>query len=170
MGLGKREHQQSFWVAADKLCNAPRNAFYDRLNQLLDEVKFDEQLEEAVEPYYEKSGRKGIAPGTYFRMIFIGYFEDISSQRGIAWRCADSRSLAKFLGFGPDEATPEHSTLSLTRERLPMEVHRFAFELILKATAENGLLKGKTLGVDATELEANASLKSIVREDNGDDW
>ena len=172
MGLGKRkrEHQQSFWVAADKLCNAPRNAFYDRLNQLLDEVKFDEQLEEAVEPYYEKSGRKGIAPGSYFRMIFIGYFEDISSQRGIAWRCADSRSLAKFLGFGPDEATPEHSTLSLTRERLPMEVHRFAFELILKATAENGLLKGKTLGVDATDLEANASLKSIVRKDNGDDW
>uniref|UniRef100_UPI00384D3F56 transposase n=1 Tax=Neorhodopirellula lusitana TaxID=445327 RepID=UPI00384D3F56 len=101
---------------------------------------------------YEKSGRKGIAPGTYFPIIFIGYFEDISSQRGIAWRCADSRSFAKFLGFGPDETTPEHSTLSLTRERLPMEVHRFAFELILQATAENGLLKGETLGVDATDL------------------
>ena len=172
MGLGKRkrESQGSFWVATEKLCNGPRNAFYERLNQVLNEIHFDEKLEEAVEPFYEKTGRKGLAPGVYFRMIFIGYFEDISSQRGIAWRCADSRSLARFLGFGLDESTPDHSTLSVTRDRLPMEIHQYAFELILKATADNGLLKGKTLGVDATDLEANASLKSIVRKDNGDDW
>jgi hypothetical protein len=103
-------------------------------------------------------------------MIFIGYFEDISSQRGIAWRCEDSRSLARFLGYAPGESTPDHSTLSLTRERLPMQLHQFAFEMILQAAAAHGLLKGKTLGVDATDLEANASLKSIVRKDNGDDW
>lgn len=172
MALGKRKRQQqdTFWVAADKLGSGPRNAFYDRLNQLLEEIGFDSKLEKAVEPFYEKTGRKGLPPGVYFRMIFIGYFEDISSQRGIAWRCDDSRSLARFLGYAPGESTPDHSTLSLTRERLPMEIHRLAFELILTAASDQGLLKGKTIGVDATDLEANASLKSIVRKDNGDDW
>ncbi|MBB3208267.1 transposase [Rhodopirellula rubra] len=172
MALGKRrrERQDTFWVTADKLSNGPRNVFYDRLNQLLAEIDFDGKLELAVEPFYQKMGRKCLPPGIYFRMIFIGYFEDISSQRGIAWRCDDSRSLARFLGYGPGESTPDHSTLSLTRERLPMEIHQFAFELILQATRDNGLLRGKTIGVDATDLEANASLKSIVRKDNGDDW
>jgi IS5 family transposase len=170
LGRRRREHQDTFWVPADRLGSGPRNAFYDRLNQLLDEIGFDKKLEEAAEPYYESTGRRGLAPGVYFRMLFIGYFEDISSQRGIAWRCEDSRSLARFLGYGPGEATPDHSTLTLTRERLPMSVHSLAFGLILEAANEKGLLKGKTIGVDATDLEANASLKSIVRKDNGDNW
>ena len=172
MTLGRRcsERQDSFWVATDKLGKGPRNAFYDRLNEFLFEVDFDRKLEAAAEPYYQSTGRKGLPPGVYFRMIFIGYFEDISSQRGIAWRCEDSRSLARFLGYAPGEDTPDHSTLSLTRERLPMEVHTLAFELILAAAKDQGLLKGKTIGVDATDLEANASMKSIVRRDNGDDW
>jgi transposase len=140
------------------------------LNQLLAEIEFDHKLEQAAEPFYDTTGRKSLPPGVYFRMIFIGYFEDISSQRGIAWRCEDSRSLARFLGYQPGESTPDHSTLSLTRERLPMEIHALAFELILAAAKDNGLLKGKTVGVDATDLEANASMKSIVRKDNGDDW
>jgi transposase len=170
LGRRRREQQDTFWVATDRLGNGPRNAFYDRLNQLLAEIEFDRKLEEAAEPFYKKTGRKSLPPGVYFRMIFIGYFEDISSQRGIAWRCEDSRSLARFLGYAPGEETPDHSTLSLTRERLPMEVHALAFELILSAAKEKGLLKGKTIGVDATDLEANASMKSIVRKDNGDDW
>ena len=172
MALGRRreERQDSFWVATDKLGSGPRNVFYDRLNRLLVEVEFDRKLEAAAEPYYQTTGRKGLPPGVYFRMIFIGYFEDISSQRGIAWRCADSRSLARFLGFAPGESTPDHSTLSLTRERLPMQVHQMAFELVLAAAKERGLLKGKTIGVDATDLEANASMKSIARRDSGDDW
>ena len=170
LGRRRREQQDTFWVAADRLGNGPRNAFYDRLNQLLAEIEFDRKLEEAAEPFYKNTGRKGLPPGVYFRMIFIGYFEDISSQRGIAWRCEDSRSLGRFLGYAPGEATPDHSTLSLTRERLPMEIHALAFELILSAAKEKGLLKGKTVGVDATDLEANASMKSIVRKDNGDDW
>lgn len=172
MSLGRRrsEHQGSLWVASDKLGKGPRNAFYERLNELLSEVEFDRKLEEAAAPYYKTTGRKGLPPGVYFRMLFIGYFEDISSQRGIAWRCEDSRSLSRFLGYAPDEATPDHSTLSLTRERLPMEVHQLAFELILAAAQDKGLLKGKTIGVDATDLEANASMKSIVRRDTGDDW
>lgn len=172
MALGRRrsEQQGEFWVPADKLGGGPRNVFYERLNGILAEMEFDRELEEAARPYYATSGRKGLAAGVYFRMIFIGYFEDISSQRGIAWRCEDSRSLARFLGFTPGEATPDHSTLSLTRERLPMDVHNLAFELVLKAAQEHGLLKGKTIGVDATDLEANASMKSIVRRDTGDDW
>ena len=172
MGLGRRrsDRQEAFWVDAQKLGGGPRNVFYDRLNELLAEIEFDRKLEAAAEPYYEKTGRQGLPPGVYFRMIFIGYFEDISSQRGIAWRCDDSRSLARFLGYTAGEATPDHSTLSLTRQRLPMEIHRLAFELVLAAAQDQGLLKGKTIAVDATDLEANASMKSIVRRDTGDDW
>jgi transposase len=172
MGLGRRdvEQQESFWVSAADLGKGPRNAFYDRLNALLAEIEFDRQMEDAVAPYYKKTGRKSLPVGVYFRMIFIGYFEDISSQRGIAWRCEDSRSLSRFLGFTPGESTPDHSTLTVTRQRLPMEIHTLAFELILAAANAKGLLKGKTVGVDATDLEANASLKSIVRKDNGDHW
>ena len=172
MTLGRRrlERQDTFWVATEKLGCGPRNAFYDRLNELLVKIAFDRTLEDAAEPYYARTGRRGLPPGVYFRMIFIGYFEDISSQRGIAWRCEDSRSLARFLGYEPDEPTPDHSTLSLTRERLPMEIHALAFQLVLAAAQEHGLLKGKTIGLDATDLEANASMKSIVRRDSGDDW
>lgn len=172
MALGRRreERQQAFWVSAEALGSGPRNIFYDRLNRLLAEIEFDRKLEAAAEEYYETTGRKSLPPGVYFRMLFIGYFEDISSQRGIAWRCEDSRSLARFLGYGPGEDTPDHSTLSLTRDRLPKEVHDLAFELVLSATQKHGLLKGKTIGVDATDLEANAAMKSIVRRDNGDDW
>lgn len=170
LGRRRREQQDTFWVPADRLGSGPRNAFYDRLNEILAEIEFDKKLEDAAEPYYQSTGRKSIPPGVYFRMIFIGYFEDISSQRGIAWRCEDSRSLARFLGYQPGELTPEHSTLSVTRERLPMSVHELAFQLILSAAKDHGLLKGKTIAVDATDLEANASLKSIVRKDTGEDW
>ena len=116
MGLGRRgsEHQGSFWVETKKLGQGPWNGFYDRLNELLAEVEFDRKLESAAASYYETTGRKSLPPGVYFRMIFIGFFEDISSQRGIAWRCEDSRSLARFLGSAPGESTPDHSTLSLT--------------------------------------------------------
>jgi transposase len=172
MGLGKRkrETQGTFWVPTEALGSGPRNVFYDRLNGLLAEIDFDRRLEEAAAPYYESTGRKSIAPGVYFRMLFVGYFEGIDSQRGIAWRCDDSRSLARFLGFGPGEETPDHSTLTLTRNRLPLEIHQFAFEMVLGLCHAKGLLKGKTLGVDASDLEANASMKSIVRRENGDDW
>ncbi len=172
MTLGRRrgERQDLLWVSSAKLTRGPRNFFYDRLNQLLAEIDFDRQLEAAAAPFYQTTGRKSLPPGVYFRMMFIGYFEDISSQRGIAWRCEDSRSLARFLGYAAGEATPDHSTLSLTRERLPMEIHTLAFELVLAAAQSHGLLKGKTIGVDATDLEANASMKSIVRRDSGDDW
>jgi transposase len=172
MGLGRRrtERQEQFWIATEAIISGPRHAFYDRLNKVLDSVEFDRRIEDACEPYYAKQGRLSIPPGVYFRMLLIGYFEGIDSQRGIAWRCEDSRSLSRFLGFGPDESTPDHSSLTVIRKRLPMEVHDLAFQLVLKAVADHGLLKGNLLGVDATDLEANAAMKSIVRRDTGDDW
>ena len=172
MGLGRRrsERQEQFWIAAESIGSGPRHAFYDHLNQVLASVQFDREIEDACEPYYAKKGRRSIPPGVYFRMLFIGYFEGIDSQRGIAWRCEDSRSLGRFLGYGPDESTPDHSSLTVIRQRLPMEVHDLAFQLVLKAVADHGLIKGNLLGVDATDLEANAAMKSIVRRDTGDDW
>ena len=172
MGLGRRyqERQPSLWLAADQLGSGPRNACYDKFNELLAEIGFDEQLATACEPYYAPSSRQGLDPGGYFRLLFSCFFEDISNLRGIAWRCADSRSLARFLGFALGEGTPDHSTLSLTREGLSILVHRLACELIHPVVNNKGLLQGKTIGVDASDLEANASMKSIVRRDTGDDW
>ena len=117
-----------------------------------------------------RRGQPSIPPGVYFRMLLIGYFEGIDSQRGIAWRCADSRSLAEFLGYGPGEATPDHSTLTNTRKRLPAEVFDEVFQFVLTIAAARKLIDGKTVGVDSTTLEANAAMKSIIRRDTGEDW
>ena len=125
----------------------------------------------SVEPYYHSHiGRPSIPPGVYFRMLLVGYFEGIGSQRGIAWRCGDSLSLREFLGIPLTEETPDHSSLTRVRDRLPLEVHTAVFQLVLKLAAEKGLLKGKTVAVDSTTLEANAAMKSIVRRDTGEDW
>jgi hypothetical protein len=132
---------------------------------------FDTWLEKLCAPYYAAEiGRKSIPPGVYFRMILVGYFEGISSQRGIAWRCSDSRSLAEFLGVPPHEETPDHSSLSRIHSRLPLEVHEAMFTFVLKLAEEHRLLVGKTVAVDSTMLEADAAMKSIVRRDSGEDW
>ncbi len=173
MGMGRRRRQvqEEFWIATDSLPNVPQHAFYDKLNALLTEAGFDDFVEELCERYYTTNvGRSSIPPGVYFRMLFIGYFEGIDSQRGIAWRCADSRSLAKFLGYGPKESTPDHSSLTNTRNRLPLEVHEAVFYFVLQMAKEHRLLKGKTVAIDATTLEANAAMKSIVRKETGEDW
>ncbi len=115
-------------------------------------------------------GRDSIPPGVYFRMVLIGYFEGLSSQRGIAWRCKDSRSLAEFLGVPVEEETPDHSSLSRIHARLPLEVHEAMFVFVLQLAAEKNLLKGKTVAVDSTMLEADAAMKSIVRRETGEDW
>jgi transposase len=172
MALGKRKHeQQEAWVATTDLPRSPGHPFYRRLNQLLAEAGFDAWLETRCRPYYsEQKGRPSIAPGTYFRMILIGYFEGIASQRGIAWRCCDSRSLAEFLGYGPTEETPDHSSLTRIGQRLPQEVHEAMFNFVLALAAEKKLLDGRTVAVDSTMLEANAAMKSIERKDTGEDW
>ena len=172
MSLGKRKHeQQAAWVATTDLPKSPGHPFYHRLNQILAEAGFDAWLEQLCHPYYaDQKGRPSIPPGTYFRMILIGYFEGLASQRGIAWRCCDSRSLAEFLGYSPAEETPDHSSLTRIHQRLPQEVHAAMFHFVLQLAAEKQLLDGKTVAVDSTMLEANAAMKSIERKDTGEDW
>ena len=158
-------------IALKDLPPPPANPFYERLNTLLDEAGFEPFVEELCRPYYaEGFGRPGVPPGVYFRMLFFGYFEGLGSQRAIAWRCADGRSAQAFLGLPPHKATPDHSSLSKIRLRLPDRVHEQVFVFVLKLAEDKGLLPGKTVGVDSTTLEANAALKTIVRRDSGDDW
>lgn len=170
MGHWKRERQQELWIATPDVAPTTRHVFYERLNQLLSQAGFDDWLEELCHMHYSENGRTSISPGQYFRMLMVGYFEAIDSQRGIAWRCADSASLKSFLGLAIHESTPDHSSLTRITTRLPEEVYREAFSFVLRVVHESGLLKGKSLGVDSTSLEANAAMKSIVRKDSGDDW
>jgi transposase len=172
MALGKRkDEQQEMWVATTDLPKSPGHVFYRKLNQVLAEAEFDRMVERICQPYYhDHIGRPGIPPGVYFRMLLVGYFEGIGSQRGIAWRCADSLSLREFLGIPLPEGTPDHSSMTKVRDRLPLEVHTAVFQLVLKLADEKGLLKGKTVAVDSSTLEANAAMKTIVRRDTGEDW
>lgn len=154
-----------------ELATAPGHPFYKRLNELLDAEKFDEFAEQECARFYaEKNGRPSLAPGTYFRLLLIGYFEGIDSERGIGWRAADSLALRQFLRIGLDEATPDHSTISRTRRLIDVETHQKVFLWVLCLLADRGLLKGKTIGVDATTLEANAAMRSIVRRDSGESY
>ena len=167
MAMGKRrETQPQLFIATADLPRSPGHPFYDRLNQLLDEHRFDSFVEGLCAPFYHESlGRPGLAPGRYFRLLLLGYFEGIDSERGIAWRAADSLSLRAFLGCAPGEATPDHSTLSRTRRLIDLETHQEVFRWVLKVLAGHDLIWGKTVGIDATTLEASAALRSIVRRD-----
>jgi transposase len=172
MAMGKRkERQEWLFLGAGDLPRSGGHPFYEKLNGLLAEAGFDRWVEERCRQYYEceeKRGRPSIPPGVYFRMLMIGFFEDIDSERGIAWRCADSVSLRDFLGYSLTERTPDHSTLSVIRNRIDLETHQEIFTWVLKLLADKELLKGKTIGVDSTTLEANAALRSIVRRDTGE--
>ena len=162
--------QELFWIACGDLPTSAGHPFYGRLERLLTEEDFDETVEDLCEPYYADSERPSIPPGRYFRMLFVGYFEGIDSQRGIAWRCSDSLSLRAFLGLDLNERCPDHSSLTKIRQRLPLEVHEQVFLFVLEAASRQGLLRGRTVAVDATTLEANAAMKTIVRKDTGEDW
>lgn len=172
MALGRRgkESQGELWVATGAIARSPGHIFYERLNRLLGEAGFDEFVEELCSPYYAKAGRPGIPPGTYVRMLFIGYFEGIDSQRGIAWRCQDSLSLREYLGLKLTDNVPDHSSLTRIRDRLPIEVVQQIFAFVLQMANEKQLISATQVGVDATYLEANAAMKSIVRRDTEDDW
>ena len=173
MALGKREteRQADLFLLAAQLPRSPGHVFYQKLNRLLAEAGFDPWIEKLCQPHYaDGRGRPGIPPGTYFRMLLVGYFEGLSSQRGIAWRCSDSLSLRDFLGIPLGEESPDHSSLSVIRNRLPLEVHTAVFQWILGLASTQKLLKGKSVGVDSTTLEADAAMKSIVRKDTGEDW
>ena len=173
MAMGTREQrrrQERFWLTHDELATAPGHPFYQRLNHLLDQEKFDHFAEGECAPFYaEKNGRPSLTPGMYFRLLLIGYFEGIESERGIAWRVADSLALRQFLQIGLDESTPDHS-ISRTRRLIGLETHRKVFGWVLGLLADRGLLKGKIVGVDGTTLEANAAMRSIVRRDTGEGY
>ncbi len=170
MGMGRwTPKQQSMWVPSTELVRSPGHPFYAQLNRVLADEGFDPFVEELCELYYEptKVGRPSIAPGVYFRMLLVGYFEGLESERAIDWRCADSRSLGAFLGLEPHEATPDHSTLSLTRRRFPEEVFDRVFVWVLGVLEIRGLVKGRRVGIDSTTIRANASMRKIKRKWSG---
>ena len=171
LGKRKRERQLEAFVASSELPQSPGHPFYSVLNRLLAENDFDAFVEELYAPYYASTmGRPSIPPGVFMRMLFVGYFEGLKSHRSIAWRCADSRSLAEFLGLGPAEPTPDHSSVSKTHKRLPKEAFDEVFRFILRVAARKGMLWGENLGIDSTTIQANASMRSIVRKDSGKGW
>jgi transposase len=171
MAIGRQKPRQNeLFIPAAKLVTGSGHPFYTKLNEVLAAALFDEFVEQLCAPYYKEGGRPGIPPGVYFRMLFIGYFEGLDSQRGIAWRCADSLALRTFLGIALTEATPVHATMTLIRQRLPESVFDQVFVFVLSLLEQKGLLRGKALAIDATTLEANAAMRSIVRKDGGQDW
>lgn len=171
MGRRGRQRQEPLWVAASEVARSPGHPFYERLNGMLAEAKFDAFAErECAQFYAEKMGRPSLAPGVYFRLLLIGYFEGIDSERGIAWRVADSLGLREFLGCEAGKEPPDHSTISRTRRRIDLETHRKVFVWVLAELAKAGLLKGECLGVDTTTLEANAAMRTIVRRDTGEGY
>jgi transposase len=173
MAMGKkRARQQDLWIAAAELPKSGGHVFYNRVNGILQKEGFDAFAEKACLRFYksEVMGRPSMAPGVYFRMLLIGYFEGIDSERGIAWRCADSMSLKSFLGYELTDATPDHTTVSRTRRLIDLETHGRVFTWILSVLTGKGLIDGKTIGVDATTLEANAAMRSIVRRDTGESY
>src|SRR5881628_3551068 len=172
MAMGKRTSEQApMWVAATELPVSPSHPFYARLNTILEEAGFDRFAEEQCQQFYAPvMGRPGLPPGRYFRLLLVGYFEGLDSERGIAWRAADSLAVRSFVGLGLDTAAPDHSTISRTRRLIALETHRAVFTWVLQCLSTAGLVKGKTIGIDATTLEANAALRSIVRRDTGESY
>src|SRR5512144_139530 len=172
MALGRQGNRQGDLVVTwRQMPRSPGHVFYDRLQAVLIGAGFDAFAETACKPYYAaKMGAPSIPPGRYFRMHMVGYFEGIDSERGIGWRCADSLSLREFLRLRTSERVPDHSWLSKTRSRLPHEVHEEVFGWVLARIAEHGLVKGERIGVDASTMEANAALRTIVRRDSGETY
>src|ERR1700746_3875442 len=174
MAMGTRKHrerQEALWVAHRELATAPGHPFYERLNAVLEAGRFDEFVEGRCAKFYAaRYGRPSLTPGIFFRSLLIGYFEGIGSERGIAWRQADSLALRRFVGIGLDEYTPDHSTISRTRRLIDLDTHREVCGWVLGVLADRGLLQGQRIAIDATTLEANAAMRSIVRRDTGESY
>ncbi len=171
MGKRKRNRQRDLWISFGEMAKAPGHPFYERVNKVLEKAGFDDFVEQRCAQFYAAGmGRPSLAPGIYFRLLVVGYFEGLDSERGMAWRAADSLALREFLGLKLSESPPDHSTISRTRRLIDVETHEAVFSWVLKQLAESGLLKGKTIGIDATTLEANAAMRSIVRQNTGEGY
>src|SRR5918993_2047767 len=172
MAMGRKtQRQDALWVVASDLPKSPGHPFYRRLNVLLDARGFDRFVEQRCERFYaEGVGRPSLSPGRYFRLLLLGYFEGLDSERGIAWRAADSLAVRSFVGLGLAAAAPDHSTISRTRRLIDVETHRAVFTWVQERLVAAGLLKGRTIAIDATTLEANAAMRSIVRRDTGESY
>jgi transposase len=173
MAMGQRRRhakQRSMWVATAGLPLSAAHPFYTRLNQILDQHAFDRFVERLCQRFCAEDGRPGLSPGRYFRLLLIGHFEGLDAERAIAWRAADSVALRDFLGLVLPDAPPDHSTISRTRRLIDLETHEAVFTWMLQRLADEGLVKGKTVGIDATTLEANAALRSIVRRETGESY
>ena len=171
MGRHETDRQEDLWIPTTQMPSPPAHPFYRKLNEVLNAHEFNGFVEERCRPFYaERMGRPSLAPAVYFRTLLIGTFEGIDSERGIAWRLADSLSLRRFCGYRQTDTTPDHSALSRNRRLIDVETHEAVFTWVLKVLAKADLLKGKTIGIDATTLEANAALRSIVRRDTGESY
>src|SRR6202158_4304986 len=174
MGMGRkkdRAKQETLWMAASEIVTTAGHVFYERLNEVLNAEKFDQRVEAICRKYYKSSsGRPSITPGTYFRMLLLGYFEGIDSERGMAWRAADSLSYRKFLGYDLSEQTPDHSTVSRTRRLYSVETHRAVMQWVLKILRKHGLADAQSVCIDATELQDNTKMKSLVRRDTSNTY
>ena len=167
------ERQQEFWIETRRLPKLSAGRFFQRVEEVLAQMGFSEQVHRLCRPAYSQraDGRPGIDPVVYFKMLMVGFFENLPSERAIAARCEDSLAVRAFLGYGLEEATPDHSSLSVIRRRLSAQTYQAVFELILKALKDCGLLKGRYVGIDSSVIEANASLKSLVeRNTEGAYW
>jgi len=172
MAMGTRTTEQTLlWIATSDLPTSPGHPFYARLNAILDAADFDRFVEGLCGGFYAPvMGRPSLPPGRYFRLLLVGYFEGLDSERGMAWRATDSLAVRSFLRLALDDAPPDHSTISRTRRLIDLETHRAVFTWVQQRLVEAGLLKGKTVAIDATTLEANAAMRSIVRRDTGESY
>jgi transposase len=173
MAMGKRKAyaEPPLFIIATDLQQSPAHPFYRKLNEILSEGAFDPFVEGLCAKFYEPTmGRPSLPPGQYFRLLLIGYFEGIDSERGVAWRCADSFSVRSFVGIEINEAAPDHSTISRNRRLIDLETHQEVFTWVLKLLAKHELIDGKTVGIDATTLEANAAMRSIIRRDTKESY
>jgi len=167
----RREHQEELWIPTCAVARPEGHPFYQRLNQLLAEHDFDRFVEGQCQRFYAAvRGRPGLAPGIYFRLLLVGYFEGVDSERGIAWRAGDSLSIREFVGIPLNEGAPDHTTISTDTAANRCGDASASVCVGVERLAEAGLVKGKRIGIDATTLEANAALRSIVRRDNGDSY
>src|SRR2546427_3688967 len=172
MAMGTRQTEQPpLWVATSDLPSSPGHPFYAKLSAILDAEGFDRFAEDQCRRFYAPTmGRPSLEPGRYFRLLLVGYFEGLDAERGIAWRAADSLAVRRFVRLSLEEAAPDHSTISRTRRLIDVDTHRAIFTWVQQRLVAAGLLNGRTIAIDATTLEANAAMRSIVRRDTGESY